>query len=141
MNLVTSKSLENLESLGGVQGLLHGLGTDRLRGLSMLLGRSQRGPPDPAIINAVAPYGVSILPTGVPVFEGLQSAARLGGSGVKRSPSSKISSPYEATIEDRQRIYGHNILARRPTNGVLVLTCLALHDKVIVSTKKSYSFP
>ena len=139
MTLVTSKSLENIESLGGVEGLLHGLGTDRLSGLSTKLpGRSQRGPPDPAIINAVAPYGLSTSPTGVSVFEELQSAASLGGSGVHRSLSLKIAAPCEATIEDRQRIYGHNTLPRQPTNGVLLLTCLALHDKVIVSAKKSY---
>ena len=138
MTLVTYKRLENLESLGGVEGLLHSLGTDRFSGLSTKLpGRSERGPPDPAIINAVAPYSVSTLPAGVPVFEELQSAASLGDSGVHRSLSLKISAPYEATIEDRQRIYGHNILPLQQTNGVLLLTCLALHDKVIVSAKKS----
>ena len=140
--LAGSKSLENLESLGGMEGLLHGLGTDRLRGLSTKLpGRSHRGPPDPAVINALAPYGVektqSTSPTGVPVSEGLQSAASLAGSGVQSSASFKFSA--EASIEGRQRIYGHNILPQPPRKCLLQLMWLAFHDKVIVSAKISLS--
>ena len=145
MALAGSKSLENLESLGGIEYLLHGLGTDRLRGLSTkFTERGQRGPPDPAIINTLTPYGVktlSISPAGVSVSEGLQTAASLGVSDVHRSASLEFSTPYEANIEDRQRIYGHNILPQRPSKCLLLLMWLEFHDKVIVSAKIFHSFP
>ena len=132
--------------LGGVEGLLHGLGTDRLRGLSTkFTGPIHRGPPDPAIIDALAPCGVektpNTSPTGGSASEGLQSAASLGGSAVQRSASLKCSGTYKASIEDRQRIYGHNILPQRPKKCLLLSMWLAFHDKVIVSAKISHSFP
>jgi len=48
---------------------------------------------------------------------------------------------YEATIKDRQRIYGQNILPQRPSKSLLLLMCLALQDKVIVSPKIPHPFP
>ena len=144
--LAGSKSLENLERLGGVEGLLHGLGTDRLRGLSTkFTGPIHRGPPDTAIIDALAPCSVKMTqntsPTGGSASEGLQSAASLGGSAVQRSASLKCSGTYKASIEDRQRIYGHNILPQHPNKCLLLSMWLAFHDKVIVSAKISHSFP
>ncbi|KAH9168805.1 calcium-translocating P-type ATPase [Lactarius sanguifluus] len=139
-SLVDPKSLENLESLGGVEGLIRGLGTNRLRGLSTTLAPpSQLGSPDPGAVNAVTPSGVEMTPpkpnimitspAGVP--EGLQSTASLGGVG--RPASLKYSEgAYEATIRDRQRIYGRNILPQRPSKSLLLLMWLALQDKVIV---------
>ncbi|KAH9015966.1 calcium-translocating P-type ATPase [Lactarius deliciosus] len=133
--LVDPKSLENLESLGGVEGLIRGLGTNRLRGLNtMLAPPSPLGSPDPGAFNAVTPNGVEMTPpkpspTGVP--EGLQSTASLGGAG--RPASLKYpKGAYEATIGDRQRIYGQNILPQRPSKSLLLLMWLALQDKVIV---------
>jgi hypothetical protein len=108
--------LENLEILGGVtvEGLLRGLGVNRLRSLSSKpLAKptppSQSGSPDPGtIINAVTPFGVEMSlpkpdititsPAGVP--EGLQSTASLGG-GVGCPASLNFSaSAYDATIDD-----------------------------------------
>ncbi len=141
--LVDPKSLENLESLGGIEGLIRGLGTNRLRGLSTKLAPpSQLGSPDPGTINAVTPIGVEMTPpkpdimitspAGVP--EELQSTASLAGVG--RPASLKFSvGAHEATIGDRQRIYGHNILPQRPSKSLLSLMWLALQDKVIVSPK------
>ncbi|KAN0138924.1 calcium-translocating P-type ATPase [Lactarius tabidus] len=141
--LVDPKSLESLESLGGVEGLLHGLEVHRLRGLSSrLTPPSPTGSPDPATTNAVTPFGTEMSqpkpnvmitsPTGVP--EGLQSIVSLGGgSSVGRPASVKFSAAaYEATIEDRQRICGQNILTQRPSKSLLRLMWLALQDKVIV---------
>jgi len=141
--LVDPKSLESLESLGGIEGLIRGLGTNRLRGLSTKLAPpSQLGSPDPGTINAVTPIGVEMTPpkpdimitspAGVP--EELQSTASLAGVG--RPASLKFSvGAHEATIGDRQRIYGHNILPQRPSKSLLSLMWLALQDKVIVSPK------
>jgi Ca2+-transporting ATPase len=146
-SLVDPKSLENLESLGGVEGLLLGLGTNRLHGLNTkLTPSSQLGSPDPGNINAVTPYGVEMSPpkpnimitSPAGVHEGLQSTASLGGgSGVGRPASGA----HEATVEDRQRIYGHNILPQRPSKSLLSLVWLALQDKVIVSPKIPHPFP
>ncbi|KAH9159735.1 calcium-translocating P-type ATPase [Lactarius sanguifluus] len=135
-SLVDSKSLENLESLGGVKGLLRGLGTDHIRGLS-----EQHESRDSGTINAATPDGVemgslkpniTITSAGVP--EGLQSTANLaGGSGVGRPAPPNSAGAYEGTIQDRQRIYGHNILPQRPTKSLLLLIWLALQDKVLLS--------
>ncbi|KAI9463227.1 calcium-translocating P-type ATPase [Lactarius psammicola] len=133
---------KNLESLGGVEGLIRGLGTNRLRGLSTKLAPpSQLGSPDPGTVNAVTPNGVEMTPpkpnimitspAGVP--EGLQSTASLGANSVGRPASLKFSEgAYEATIGDRQRIYGQNILPHRPSKSLLSLMWLALQDKVII---------
>ncbi|KAI9449869.1 calcium-translocating P-type ATPase [Lactarius psammicola] len=141
-SLVDPKSLENLESLGGVEGLIRGLGTDRLRGLSTkLTPPSQSGSREPGTINPETPYGVEMTspklnimitsPAGVP--EGLQSTASLGANSVGRPASLKFSEgTYEATIGDRQRIYGQNILPHRPSKSLLSLMWLALQDKVII---------
>ena len=146
-SLVDPKSLENLESLGGVEGLLRGLGTNRLQGLSTkLTPQSQLGSPDPASVNIAIPNSVEVSPpkpnimitSPAGVLEGLQSTASLaGGPGVGRS----VSGAYEATVEDRQRIYGHNILPQRQNKSLLRLMWLALQDKVIVGPNISHSFP
>jgi Ca2+-transporting ATPase len=142
--LVDPKSLENLESLGGLEGLLHGLGSHPLRGLITKLTPPTESP-DPATVHAVTPFGIEMSspepnimntsPTGVP--EGLKSTASLGGgSSMGRSSSLKFSAgAYEATLEDRERIYGQNILPRRPSKSLLRLMWLALQDKVIVSPR------
>ncbi len=143
-------SLKTLESLGGLEALLRGLGTNRLRGLSTKLTPSQLGSHDPGTINAVTPYGVEMTsfkpnimitsPASVP--EGLQSTASLGGgSDVGRLTSLKFSAgAYEATIGDRQRIYGQNILPQRQSKSLLLLMWLALQDKVLVSPKIPHLF-
>ncbi|KAI9449865.1 Ca-transporting ATPase [Lactarius psammicola] len=137
--LVGSKSLENLESLGGVDGLLRGLGTDRIRGLiTKLTTPSQLGSPDP---DAVASYGVEMTspqpsititsPPGVP--EGLDTASLGDSCGTGRPASLRFSTAaYEATFEDRQRIYGQNALPQSQSKSLLLLMWLAFQDKVIV---------
>ncbi|KAH9025691.1 calcium-translocating P-type ATPase [Lactarius deliciosus] len=135
-NLAYPKSLENLEKMGGVDGLLRGLGTNRRRGLSINL--TQLASRGPEIIN-VHPDSekpdiiiTSPSPPGVP--EGLQNTAGLeGGSGAGDSASLKFSArAYEATIQDRQRIYGHYTPPQRPTKSLLLFMWLALQDKVLV---------
>ena len=143
--LVDSKSLENLESFGGVEGLLHGLGTKCHRGLNTA-GATQRQAqsPDPDLgmrgISAVTPFGVELtpLPNTSPA-----TASCGGASGVDRSwdcsATLKFSVPHEATIQDRQRIYGHNIPPPRPSKPLLRFMWLALYDKVLVSSKISHT--
>ena len=140
--LVDSKSLEKLEGFGGVEGLLHGLGTNRHRGLNTA-GTTQRQArsPDPDLgmrwISAVTSFGVE-LPNTSPA-----TASCGGASGVDRSrdcsTTLKFSVPNEATIQDRQRIYGHNIPPPRPSKPLLRFMWLALYDKVSVSPKISHT--
>ena len=139
--LVDSKSLENLESFGGVEGLLHGLGTNRHRGLNTASAtQRQARSPDPDLgmrgISAVTPFvGVELtpLPNTSPA-----TASCLGASGEDRSATLKSSVPHEATIQDRQRIYGHNI-PPHPSKPLLRFMWLALYDKVLVSPKISHT--
>ncbi|KAH9033383.1 calcium-translocating P-type ATPase [Lactarius pseudohatsudake] len=138
-NLIDPKNLENLERLGGIEDLLCGLGTNHRCGLSTKL--TQPASRDPKIINAVhrdsdgettppKPEPMIAYPIGVP--EGLRHTACLGG-GSSHPTSLKFSAgAYKATIQDRQRIYGQNILPQCPTKSLLHLTWLALQDKVIV---------
>ncbi|KAH9024005.1 Ca-transporting ATPase [Lactarius deliciosus] len=137
-SLVDPKSLKDLESLGGIEGLIRGLGTDRVRGLSSRL--TQPWSRDPKIINAVIPGGVEMTsltlnitsPAGV--LEGPQRTATLRGGSSASDPTSLKFSPraYEATIQDRQRIYGRYTLPQRPTKSILLFMWLALQDKVLV---------
>jgi Ca2+-transporting ATPase len=122
-SLIYPKSLEKLGNLGGVDGLLRGLGTNPCRGVK-ITGVSSRDP-EPTHPVTPLPLEVHISLAGIP--ERLRSTASLGGgSGVDRPTSLEFSaSAYEATIEDRQRVYGQNILPQRPSKSLLRLMWLA----------------
>ncbi|KAH9025710.1 hypothetical protein EDB83DRAFT_2526782 [Lactarius deliciosus] len=135
-SLVNPKSLKNLEKLGGAEGLLCGLGTDRVRGLSTTgYGSRDSG------TNAATSDGVEMtsfrpniaLTSPTCVTEGPKSTATLGGgSGVGRPSSPNSASAYESTTKDRQRIYGQNIFSQRPRKSLLSLMWLAIQDKVLI---------
>ena len=133
-SLVDSKSLENLKSLGGVQGLLRGLGTNPLHGLSTKrTPPSQLGSPHPGSNMEMSLLNLATSPAGLH-----ESTASLGaGPGVGRPALSA----YEATVEDRQRIYGHNIPPQPPSKSLLRIMWFALQNKVIVGPKITRSFP
>ena len=69
-------------------------------------------------------------PAGEP--QGLQSSVSLGGVVSTEFQSSEEA--YRTSIEDRQHIYGRNVLPRRPTKTLLQLMWLAVKDKVLVSS-------
>ncbi|KAI0303590.1 hypothetical protein B0F90DRAFT_1301070 [Multifurca ochricompacta] len=135
--LVDPKDLETLESMGGVDGLFRHLGTHLTHGLRTAGSLemepvpgfpSSRGAHD-GDKNLHKPDITISSPTGVP--EGLQSTISLGGS----SPPLSTEFPedvYKASLEDRQRIFGHNILPQRPSKSLLLLMWLAFKDKVLV---------
>ena len=143
-SLVDPKSLETLESIGGVDTLLLGLGTRITHGLSTKRGGppSHPGSPDPASQDSSGPPAgekdppkpniTIISPAGVP--QGMQSVASLGdvpGVGVPAAfqPSADV---YNASIEDRQRIFGRNVIPQRQSKTLLQLMWLALQDRVLV---------
>jgi P-type Ca2+ transporter type 2C len=144
-SLVDPKNLETLEGMGGVDALLHGLGTHRTRGLvtkSATMLSQQHTSPDPASRHPRSspdgntdPWRPNITitsPTGVP--QGLQSTASLGSG--RLSHSSDLSQDvYKTSIEDRQHIYGQNALPHVKSKSLLLLMWLALKDKVLVSCK------
>ena len=69
-------------------------------------------------------------PAGEP--QGLQSTVSLGGDVPAEFQS--FEEVYRTSIEDRERIFGQNILPRRPSKSLLQLMWLALKDKVLVSS-------
>jgi len=142
--LVDPKSLETLESMGGVDAILRGLGTQPTYGLSTKLGPppSHAGSPDPtsgdlseshaAVEDPPRPDITVTSPAGVP--QGLQSTASFaGGSGVSLPTAFQSSEDvYKAPIEDRKRIFGQNVVPQCPSKTLLQLMWLALKDKVLV---------
>ncbi|KAN0132462.1 hypothetical protein V8E53_009721 [Lactarius tabidus] len=95
-------SLVDPKSLENFENLGGALGLIRGLGTSRRHGLST----NPARhLDAVTPYGMQITPP---------------------SPAD------EATIEDRQRVYGQNILPQHPSKSLLRLMWLAIQDKVLV---------
>ena len=144
-SLVDPKNLETLEGMGGVNALLRGLGTHPTHGLSI---ETTTPPthfvlPDPIVQSFTAsdtddnPSKPDIMvtsPAGEP--QGLQSVVSLGGSNTSLPTAFQSSEgAYKASIDDRQRIFGHNVLPRRPIKSLIQLMWLALKDKVLVSSK------
>jgi Ca2+-transporting ATPase len=146
-SLVDPKNLETLEGLGGVDALLRGLGTHPTHGLSTEMGMPSihRASPDPTLQSFTLSHatdedppkpGIMITsPAGEP--QGLQSTVTLGGGSGVGLPAAVQSSEgvYRTSIEDRQRIFGQNILPRRPIRSLLQSMWLSVKDKVLVSSK------
>lgn len=142
-SLVDPKSLETLETMGGIEGLLRGLGTRPNHGLSTKSGTllSHPGSPEPAyqddsggpLAAEKEPPKPNIMvtsPTGVP--QGMQSVASLGGASGVSIPLQSSEDVYKASIEDRQRIFGQNFIPQRPSKTLIQLMWLALQDRVLV---------
>jgi len=143
-SFVNLKSLETLESVGGVDAILRGLGTQPTYGLSTKLGPlpSHAGSPDPTSgdlseshATVEDPPGPDITVTSpAGVSQGLQSTASFaGGSGVSLPTAFQSSEDvYKASIEDRKRVFGQNVVPQCPSKTLLQLMWLALKDKVLV---------
>ena len=130
-SMLDPKNLEVLEGLGGVQGLLKGLGTNRRRGL----GRK-------ALIKNASSDGRPGVGEGVPS----QRHDREGLPGIVVTAPDELESGkddddddededypvFHAPLEERRRVYGPNVLPHRATKSLLSLMWLALKDKVLV---------
>jgi Ca2+-transporting ATPase len=124
-SMLDPKNLEVLESLGGIQGLLKGLGTSRIHGLGGKNGSSDSRP-----------------------GAGEGASQRHDREGVGAPPGIVVTAPdelesgkgdeyegfpvFSASLEERRRVYGHNVLPHRATKSLLALMWLALKDKVLV---------
>ena len=107
--LVDPKSLESLEAMGGVNGLLAGLGVDSASGLHV--GEKRSESEDAPAVVVTAPGGEKAEAQGVLTHDG---------------------AAYASTVEDRKRVYGSNVLPVRRSKSLLELMWLALKDKVLV---------
>lgn len=143
-SLFDPKNLETLEVMGGVDAILRALGTHPTHGLSTVLGLpSYLRPPYPApqdfreshtagkgslmlMLNTVTSPGA--------VPQGLQSLASLAGSSGANLPTAfqGFQDVYRASIGDRKRIFGQNIIPQCANKTLLQLMWLALKDKVLV---------
>lgn len=145
-SLVDPKSLETLTKMGGVEGLLKGLGTHRKHGLS----KFAIAPPEQghALHNGAAKV------SGQPATEGKGESQRHDRSDVEAVPGIVVTGDdgkaeqaaldgleadsgdkgeaYAATLEDRHRVFGENVLPTRKTKSLLQLMWLAMKDKVLV---------
>jgi Ca2+-transporting ATPase len=142
-SLVDPKSLETIEGMGGVTALLHGLGTHPTHGLNTGKGTppTQHASPDLTLQSFTVSHATEkdppkpdimiTSPAGEP--QGMQSSVSLGGGSGLSDAVQFSEGAYKASIEDRQRIFGQNILPRRPSKSLLQLMWLALKDKVLVS--------
>ncbi|KXN81316.1 Calcium-transporting ATPase 2 [Leucoagaricus sp. SymC.cos] len=117
-HMLDPKNLDTLTGFGGVTGLLRGLGTSAEHGLSTgLLPRSG------TVRSTTSTRSKNDLPT-ITLTE---------PSGLVRAPSSTGDHPaFNATFDDRKRVFGENLLPRRRSKSLLQLMWLALKDKVLV---------
>ena len=112
-SLVDPKNLDALEAMGGIIGLLTGLGVHATAGL-IIGGKSIKPEEAPEVVAAD------------PITEKTEQYTYEGPA-------------FSGTLEDRQRVYGPNILPVRKSRGLLELIWHALKDKVLVSRIPLYN--
>ena len=118
--MLDPKNIESLTQLGGTSGLLQGLGTDPFYGLTTQ-------PPE-AGLGASHLCDTSSVPGGSPQLS-LMDPSRQAGT----KSDGPDGPAYHATLDDRRRVYGENVLPHRPSKSLLYLMWSALSDKVLVS--------
>ena len=156
-SLVDPKNLEALKEMGGVQGLLRGLGTHRKRGLQSSGSGSKEqyaegGPRKSTASDGDGRPGTGTLGAGVGASQRHDRSGMGTDAGAVpgivvtgddgQAEEAKMEDPapdmegsdqaYTATMEDRHRVYGQNVLPSRKTKSLLQLMWLALKDKVLV---------
>ncbi|KAH9481469.1 Calcium-transporting ATPase 2 [Psilocybe cubensis] len=131
-HILDPKNLDALRSFGGIDGLLRGLGTDAERGLSST---------DASTLGADHGHRPSLGHK-----ESHQQEARTSSDHgnlpeiVLTEPNGKLASPtgsddgttISATLEDRRRVFGTNLLPTRVSKTLLQLMWTALKDKVLI---------
>ena len=153
-SLVDPKSLSSLEQIGGVKGLLKGLGTHAKTGLSAVaIGKGPGSRPGAGTdtgagegagqrhdrptqnaeeSDAEAVPGIVVTGPGseLDVSRGKPHSA----GGHEEDDENEV---YNASLEERRRVFGANVLPTRKTKSLLQLMWLALKDKVLVRTAYS----
>jgi Ca2+-transporting ATPase len=129
--MLDPKNIPLLHALGGVDGLLLGLGSNAKSGIQSVPSSSSDEPG--------AGFGASQRHSRhddqSPVLPGIIITAP---EGYKQPPdesdSAIVQGPaFSASIDDRRRVYGHNILPQRSSKSLLSLMISAMKDKVLVT--------
>jgi Ca2+-transporting ATPase len=124
-SLLDPKNLEALEKLGGIEGLLGGLGTHPTRGLT-IRGRGSSDSKRGAGVGAsqrhdrVDEHPLSTI--------SVTASHNVSEDGI----FDQNSNPHLASLEERRRVFGENVLPQRTSKSLLALMWLALKDKVLV---------
>ncbi|ESK85120.1 calcium-transporting atpase [Moniliophthora roreri MCA 2997] len=149
------KSYETLESFGGVQGVLRGLGADPVRGLNpddvkhpptrsqtldghsggvdgpgAGLGASQRHDPNLPEITLTEPGGGHGKATSASDLNAAAGGGASGGGGGNDEWDN--SGALNASLADRRRVYGENALPIRKAKSLFALMAAAMKDKVLI---------
>ncbi|KAL4062136.1 Ca-transporting ATPase [Scleroderma citrinum] len=129
-SLLDPKDLHSLESIGGIDTLLRGLGTHPTRGLLVSShghrdGRSSDGRPGAGAGTSQRHDRHPDTKQDTLESKGLPSSVPGDDEGDKHDP-------YRATLQERKRVFGENLLPRRQSKSLLGLMWLALKDKVLV---------
>lgn len=126
-SLVDPKSIQKLTDLGGVDGVLKALGTDPEDGLRFGPIPGRHSDTHEGLVKSDTfetldiEKGKERQPTTVHQAE----------SNDDDDPDRR--NPYNATLEDRQRVYGKNIVPAKKSKSLLMLMWIGLQDKVLVS--------
>lgn len=134
--LVDPKNLEKLTELGGADGIVRALGSDAKRGLSIAAGAvggdhaAKQNEMGLSLVRSKSrehdlEKGDGEKKAAVPPSPGNGSAS---GEDDPNRPRS-----FGATLDDRHRVYGKNILPGKKSKTLLQLMWIALKDKVLVS--------
>ncbi|KAF8150651.1 calcium-transporting ATPase [Crassisporium funariophilum] len=133
-HMLDPKSLETLTSFGGTDGLIRGLGSNAERGLTTSKGKETE------VANAThgqvgAGQGVSQRHDSEKKRESeeLPAIVLTDSNGKSSEPSAgDDSTAAAATMEDRRRVYGDNVLPTRISKSLLQLMWAAMKDKVLI---------
>ena len=129
-HMLDPKSIETLVGFGGIDGLLRGLGTNPDTGLvtNTHHAHSSGKPNIGAGRHLPQQYDTG-------VGENLDSAMPpvIVLTEPNETPSENDKLVFSATLEDRRRVYGENVLPTRVTKTLLQLMWTALKDKVLVN--------
>lgn len=119
-HMLDPKNLQALVAFGGVDGIIHGLGTNAEHGLTTRGDVSHKHSSE----NAMHPGELSEKVPNITLTE---------PSGRESSPTGGDDDiPLTATMDDRRRVYGENILPTRISKTLLQLMADAMKDKVLV---------
>ncbi|KAF8899916.1 Ca-transporting ATPase [Gymnopilus junonius] len=129
--MLDPKSLDTLVSLGGIDGLLRGLGSNAEHGLSTKDASLERGERGAGLGASHRHDSEKNGKSSTEMKEDLPEIVLTKPNG-KLAPPMSDDHVYGATLEDRRKVFGENILPMRVSKTLLQLMWLALKDKVLI---------
>jgi len=134
-HMLDPKNIGTLVAFGGIDGLLHGLGTNPETGLATNIQH-----PHSSEISHEHTLGVGEELTRQHDLPNTGAGEKSDGGILpvivltkpNETPSENDKLVFSATLEDRRRVYGENVLPTRVTKTLLQLMWTALKDKVLI---------